>query len=146
MPEPPAPPLGLHPSPVRQDVVLKQGDRLLFYTDGLVEARDGAGRFLDLDERVLSALTVPGLEACVRSLGNLLLEHTGHTLGDDVLLVVCEPVALSLRVQHLEERVRDDCVPGGVRVLVGPAGGCCAFPGPIAELGEVKRDRPYPGH
>jgi hypothetical protein len=146
MPEPPAPPLGLHPSPVRQDVVLKQGDRLLFYTDGLVEARDGAGRFLDLDERVLSALTVPGLDACVRSLGSLLLEHTGHTLGDDVLLVVCEPVGLALRVQHPEERARDDFVPGGVRVLVRPAGARCAFPGPFAELGEVKRDRPDVRH
>jgi phosphoserine phosphatase RsbU/P len=93
-PEQPALPLGLHPSPVQQDVVLKQGDRLLFYTDGLVEARDQAGRFLDLDERVLGALTMPGLEACAQRLGNLILEHTGHTLGDDALLVVCEPLAL----------------------------------------------------
>jgi len=91
-PEQAAPPLGLHPRPVRQDVVLKQGDRLLFYTDGLVEARDRRGRFLGLDDRVLTALTASGLDTCLRRLGDLLIEHTGHALGDDVLLVVCEPM------------------------------------------------------
>lgn len=91
-PEQCAPPLGLHPRPGRQDVVLKMGDRLLFYTDGLVEARDRAGRFLDLDDRVAAALAGPGLDASVRRVGGLLLEHAGHALGDDVLLVVAEPL------------------------------------------------------
>jgi hypothetical protein len=92
-PEQYAPPLGLHPQPDRQEVVLKQGDRLLFYTDGLVEARDRAGRFLDLDDRVAAALAIPGLDACVQRVGGLLLEHAGHALCDDVLLVVAEPLA-----------------------------------------------------
>lgn len=92
-PERSAPPLGLHPSPVRQDVALKHGDRMLFYTDGLVDARDRAGRFLSLDGRVAAALTAPGLDNCVRRVAGLLLEHTGHALGDDVLLVVAEPLA-----------------------------------------------------
>jgi phosphoserine phosphatase RsbU/P len=89
--EPSAPPLGLHPCPIRQDIVLKHGDRLLFYTDGLVEARDRAGRFLGLDERVIAALDEPSLDACVQRLGRLLIQHSGHALDDDVLLVVCEP-------------------------------------------------------
>ena len=86
--------IGLGPCLVRQDVVLKQGDRLLFYTDGLVESRDRAGRFLDLnDGRMAAALVAGGLDACMDNVASLLLEHTGHTLGDDVLLVVAQPLA-----------------------------------------------------
>jgi phosphoserine phosphatase RsbU/P len=91
--EPSAPPFGLHPRPIQQDVVLKHGDRLLFYTDGLVEARDRDGRFLGLDERVIAALDEPGLDACVQRLGSVLIEHSRQALDDDVLLVVCGPVA-----------------------------------------------------
>jgi phosphoserine phosphatase RsbU/P len=91
--EPSAPPLGLHPSPIQQDIVLKHGDRLLFYTDGLVEARDRDGRFFGLDERVVAALDEPGLDGCVQRLGSVLVEHSGHALNDDVLLVVCQPAS-----------------------------------------------------
>jgi phosphoserine phosphatase RsbU/P len=92
-PAPAATPLGLNPRPARQDVALKPGDRLLFYTDGLVEARDGAGRFLGLDKRVTDALALPGLDACLSRISAHLLEHAGRGLDDDVLLVVCEPLA-----------------------------------------------------
>lgn len=87
------PPLGLHPRPARQDVALKPGDRLLFYTDGLIETRDRAGRFFDLDHRVAEALAIPGLDAAIRGVVKLLLEHGGDRLADDVLLVLGEPVA-----------------------------------------------------
>jgi len=91
-PEAPVPPIGLHPRPTQQDVVLKHGDRLLFYTDGLIESRDRAGRFLDLDSRIAAALSQPGLGGCVQQVAGLLLEHTGHGPHDDLLLVVAEPV------------------------------------------------------
>lgn len=88
-----APPLGLHPRPVRQDIELKRGDRLLFYTDGLVESRDRAGRFFDLDDRVAAALALPDRDAAVKRVVRLLLEHSGDGLNDDVLLVLGEPLA-----------------------------------------------------
>jgi phosphoserine phosphatase RsbU/P len=90
-PEEFAPPLGLNPHPARQDIDLKPGDRLLFYTDGLVESRDRAGRFFGLDDRVAAALALPDLGAAVKRVVRLLLEHARDGLADDVLLVLGEP-------------------------------------------------------
>jgi phosphoserine phosphatase RsbU/P len=97
-PEEFAPPLGLDPHPARQDIDLKPGDRLLFYTDGLVETRDRAGRFFGLDDHVAAALALPGLEAAVKGVVRLLLEHAGDDLSDDVLLVLGEPLPHAIDV------------------------------------------------
>jgi serine phosphatase RsbU (regulator of sigma subunit) len=87
------PPLGLQPHPVRQRIALKPGDRLLFYTDGLVETRNRAGRFLDLDHKVAAALAMPDLNAAIRRVVRLFLDHVGDGPADDVLLVLTEPVS-----------------------------------------------------
>ena len=69
----------------------KPGDRLRFYTDGLVETRDRAGRFFELDHQVAAPGPArPG--AAVKQVVRLLLEHSGDGLTDDVLLVLGEPV------------------------------------------------------
>jgi phosphoserine phosphatase RsbU/P len=68
-------------------------DRLLFYADGLVETRERAGRFFDLDHQVAAALALPDLGAAVKRVVRLLLEHSGDGLTDDVLLVLGEPLA-----------------------------------------------------
>jgi phosphoserine phosphatase RsbU/P len=84
------PPLGLHPHPACQNIAFGPGDRLLFYTDGLVESRDRAGRFFALDAKVAAALAAPDLNTALRRVVGLLLEHAGDGLADDVLLVLGE--------------------------------------------------------
>jgi hypothetical protein len=90
---PPAPafPLGLGTDPVLQRVRLASNERLLFYTDGLVEARNAAGDFFMLDEQVKAALTEALLDDAIAGLLGLVLGHTGSTLGDDLVLVLGEP-------------------------------------------------------
>ena len=69
------------------------GDRLLLYTDGLVESRDGGGRFFD----VLDAVPCPGelgLEACLDDLAGRLMQHVGGRLRDDLAMVLAERTAV----------------------------------------------------
>ncbi|MEG3627057.1 PP2C family protein-serine/threonine phosphatase [Streptomyces poriticola] len=93
-PRAPAPPFGLtaladaEPSSVR--VPLSAGARLLFYTDGLSEARDPEGRFYPVVERVGDALAAPGLESALRLLRADVQAFSGRPGADDSALLLVE--------------------------------------------------------
>ena len=84
-----ATPLGLHPDIRPATFSVGIGDRLVFYTDGLLEARDRAGRYFRLED-CLDALRRPGLQAAADELLDRLTAHTGGRLDDDVALLLLE--------------------------------------------------------
>lgn len=84
-------PLGLGARPAVQVFPLGSGDRLLFYTDGAVEARAPDGRFFDL----LTACSLPfmarnSLENALDQLLVLLAQHAVSQIDDDIALVLAE--------------------------------------------------------
>ena len=84
-----ATPLGLNPDIQPSTFTVHTGDRLLFCTDGLLEARDRAGRYFRPEE-CLDTLRNPDLQAAADGLLNRLAAHTGRTLDDDVALLLLE--------------------------------------------------------
>ncbi|MFG2890893.1 PP2C family protein-serine/threonine phosphatase [Streptomyces sp. NPDC048248] len=84
-------PLGLTPyvsqAPVPHEVAFAPGDQMLFYTDGVTEARDGAGRFYPLDERA-DLLKDPDPEAALRAVREDLVEHADGPLHDDAAMLL----------------------------------------------------------
>jgi hypothetical protein len=70
-----------------------EGDRLVFYTDGLLEARDRAGRFFRLED-CADTLRGPDLEAAADELLDRLVAHTGRRLDDDVAVLLFEAASL----------------------------------------------------
>lgn len=63
------------------------GDLLLLYTDGVTEARDAAGTFYPLAERV-TGWTGTDPDAFVRRFRTDLLRHVGGHLDDDAAMIV----------------------------------------------------------
>ena len=84
-----ATPLGLHPDIQPSTFSVSPGDRLLFYTDGLLEARDRAGRYFRVDD-CIDTLQQPDLQAAVDGLLDRLIAHSGRRLDDDVALLLLE--------------------------------------------------------
>jgi GAF domain-containing protein/anti-sigma regulatory factor (Ser/Thr protein kinase) len=87
---PPTLPLGLGAEPVPLELRMRAGDRLLLYTDGLIESRDpSTGEFLQLDE--VAAPLASGELATV--LGNVLArvqKVVGQQMSDDLAMLVVE--------------------------------------------------------
>jgi phosphoserine phosphatase RsbU/P len=87
----PTTPLGLDPDPAVERLELAPADRLLLYTDGLVEARDGQGRQFEVDDRAAAELlAAPSLDLALDGLVASVLRHAGGRLDDDLALVLAE--------------------------------------------------------
>ena len=87
----PAPPLGMRdlidmrPQPCR--LRFAPGDQMPFYTDGVIEARDQAGRFYPLEERsALLEAAIP--EEALEDLRADLVRHVGGTITDDAAMLL----------------------------------------------------------
>jgi serine phosphatase RsbU (regulator of sigma subunit) len=82
-------PLGLGADPTVLHGTLTRGDRLLLYTDGILEARDPDREFVDLMRLVRPLISGP-LDAVLGDVMEHLHELVGSDLGDDLALLVAE--------------------------------------------------------
>ncbi len=82
-------PLGLGAQPVLTEHPWPVGARVLFYTDGLVEARDGHGQFFPLDDYA-AELGEGSVEEALDRLVERLLAWGGQRMSDDLALVLAE--------------------------------------------------------
>jgi serine phosphatase RsbU (regulator of sigma subunit) len=87
---PPTTPFGLEPDPVASELQLQPGDRLLFYTDGLVETPARAGGFIDLDDLLVGLATDPIDQALDEVLRRL--RGAARHVRDDLALLLVEYV------------------------------------------------------
>jgi serine phosphatase RsbU (regulator of sigma subunit) len=80
-------PFGLGPDPRTTTRKFLGDDRLLVYTDGLIEARDANGQFFDTGTQVVAAFGASSLDDALDALLLQLRRHTGDALRDDVVLL-----------------------------------------------------------
>jgi hypothetical protein len=90
----PALPLGLEDDFSAFTAAWSPGDRLLLYTDGLVESRDEHGDFLPEDQ-IATALAAPDCDQALDTLMTAAHRHTGGHAHDDIALLLLEHGASS---------------------------------------------------
>jgi sigma-B regulation protein RsbU (phosphoserine phosphatase) len=93
----PTTPLGLDPTPTIQRFTLIPTDRVLLYTDSLLEARAPDGRQFQLNGQVQAVGAASSLSGALDGLVTRLLEHAGGRLDDDLALVLAQPRVLIRR-------------------------------------------------
>ncbi|WP_230985770.1 PP2C family protein-serine/threonine phosphatase [Microbispora oryzae] len=90
-PQEEAAPLGLlvlgSPRPKPYRVGFAEGDQILFYTDGVIEARNARGEFYPLEQRT-GILRVDDPQAALDRLRADLLAHVGGPLPDDAAMLL----------------------------------------------------------
>jgi serine phosphatase RsbU (regulator of sigma subunit) len=88
------PPLGvLEPEDVHPPILrlpLQEDDRLLLYTDGVIEARNSWGVFYPLAERVPDCATAETPALILDRLHEDVRRHVGHQLGDDAAMLLLQ--------------------------------------------------------
>ena len=104
-------PLGLGAGGRSVTIPWAAGDRLLLYTDGLSEARDGLGRSLPMNELV-PGLMAPSADAALDAVLERVSLHVRRgLLGDDLALVLLENNATPVSVESDTPSVT--ACPGG---------------------------------
>jgi hypothetical protein len=83
-------PLGLSPNPRIERYTIEPGERLLAFTDGLVEARDARGRFFPIDAVRRSANAAGDVDGVLAGLVDTVIQHAGGKLDDDLAVVLVE--------------------------------------------------------
>jgi serine phosphatase RsbU (regulator of sigma subunit) len=82
-------PLGLGSQPPVTTGRLHPGERLLLYTDGIIEARDPERRYVDLIDLVRPVMELP-FDRVLDQLLAVLHEAVSDELGDDLALLLAE--------------------------------------------------------
>ncbi|NHC14551.1 PP2C family protein-serine/threonine phosphatase [Motilibacter deserti] len=112
-PRTPQPPLGLADVPVAEDLSLAHGERLLLFTDGIVEARDAEGRFFELERAVREIGASASREAVLDLLLDAVDAHSGGARGDDTAVLLVERCAPGHRAAGARGRSQPAAAPGG---------------------------------
>jgi serine phosphatase RsbU (regulator of sigma subunit) len=99
------------------------GDQMLFYTDGVSEARDKTGNFYSVPESVsLLAGVDPGTG--LDRLRDDVMRHVGHALEDDAATLLVKRVSYEARAMPASRAIRAGQVsPGEARELSGDLDG-----------------------
>ncbi|WP_243766620.1 PP2C family protein-serine/threonine phosphatase [Streptomyces sp. GC420] len=109
MPTSPLPPLGLEdlitgPPPAPESYPFVPGDRMLLYTDGVIEARNRHNDFFALPEAMEAMRADSAPQEFLEQLHRALNRHTGGNLTDDVAMILVDRLDGELEVQGLTGR------------------------------------------